>query len=231
MAETKASTQQGSETEHDKTWSFTLYNAPDKDNATRKTYSVSNEASKRFIEAIREATAGGYGFVPFIGAGFSVSAGVPIITQLATYLKRCICMALALEEDGYAPWNPRTDQWPPFIDRGRNDGDEHWEDLLRTKFEAAKAKSKKDKSRNHNLGLYQEAFGAMAEWRTSLSSFPSNNNVATRQRDTTPNRSEASGSSGSRSNRRRRRNSNGQGFSIRCGGSRDHSGSSAAGSD
>src|SRR5580692_10585634 len=41
--------------------------------------------SQEFIRAIRDELMHGYGFVPFIGAGFSVSAGIPIIEQLRHY--------------------------------------------------------------------------------------------------------------------------------------------------
>jgi hypothetical protein len=139
----------------DKQRLFTLHNHDDL---------LSNSATQGFIDVLRSETSAGYGFIPFIGAGFSVSAGIPIIQQLANYLRRCICMALALEKDGEPEhWNPRFDRWPPFVDRERNCDDSYWELLVRKRYSYARKHKDKD------AALYQEAYGAMAEWRTSLS--------------------------------------------------------------
>lgn len=126
---------------------------------------VTHSATQEFIQDIRKELGSGYHFVPFIGAGFSVSSGIPITEQLHNYLKRCICVALGAENDAKAGprqlWNPRTDQWPPFIDRKRPEPT-RWQDLVRAKFES------EDSKPNGHPKIFQEAFGAMAEWRTSL---------------------------------------------------------------
>jgi hypothetical protein len=124
-------------------------------------------ASQAFIDAILGEIERGYGFVPFAGAGFSVSAGIPIINQFSNYLQRCICVAVGAETDCEKPqvWNPRTDKWPPFIDLSRPEPPPvPWRDLVYKKFQAEDLLPK-DKG---NPWIYQEAFGAMAEWRTSL---------------------------------------------------------------
>jgi hypothetical protein len=121
--------------------------------------------SVTFIDEIRSELKNGCGFTPFIGAGFSVSAGIPIVKQLKRYLNRCICVALGAELDGSAGvrqlWNPRTDRWPPFIDSARPEPQD-WQDLM---YRRLLLERTKDDGRPQ---IFQEGFGAMAEWRTSL---------------------------------------------------------------
>jgi hypothetical protein len=126
---------------------------------------VTHDASANFVDAIYEEIHAGYGFTPLLGAGFSVSAGIPIIQQLLPYLQRCICIALGVERDKLAEndtrqlWNPRTDRWPPLIDR-RNP-ETNWVELMQETI----TNLKRDKLQ---CAVYQEALGAMAEWRSAL---------------------------------------------------------------
>jgi hypothetical protein len=60
---------------------------------------ITHKASQDFADAIYDEIHAGYGFTPLLGAGFSVSAGIPIINQLKTYLQRCICVAMGVEDD------------------------------------------------------------------------------------------------------------------------------------
>jgi hypothetical protein len=128
---------------------------------------ITHKASQAFTDAIYDEIHAGYGFTPLLGAGFSVSAGIPIINQLRQYLQRCICIALGVEDDAIGKegprqlWNPRTDRWPPLIDRKRAKTHE-WIPLMETRL------AKERKEENSNAWIYQEALGAMAEWRTSL---------------------------------------------------------------
>ena len=73
-----------------------------------------------FIEEIQRVQGRGFGFIPFIGAGFSAASGIPLIRQMNEYLRRCIFLALGTYHDSSdharEPWNPRTDSWPPLID-------------------------------------------------------------------------------------------------------------------
>jgi hypothetical protein len=104
--------------------------------------------------------------VPFVGAGFSVSAGIPIIWQFHNYLQRCICVALGAERVPVAKelWNPRTDAWPPFIDlkRPQTSDKGQW----RKQVYYGWRRQRKLKSRTEQV--FQEAIGAMAEWRSAL---------------------------------------------------------------
>ena len=75
---------------------------------------VNCTSSKKFIEYIGKELSDGYGFVAFIGAGMSVPSGAPLVRELHHYLHGCIYLALGVGEPGKRPWNPRTDQWPPF---------------------------------------------------------------------------------------------------------------------
>lgn len=65
-----------------------------------------------FIERLRASRDAGYGFVPLAGAGLSAPSGVPIISEVQGYLRKCIAMALGLD---------RPDCWRPdgASDRGR----------------------------------------------------------------------------------------------------------------
>lgn len=139
-------------------------------NRTRLTHAASQE----FIDAVREDISNGYGFVPFIGAGFSVTAGIPIIAHLQSYLQRCICMSLGIsgtDQNDVPRWNPRTDNWPPFIDRSRVYPTGYWEGLVRRRYarELRKERSKDAvKRKDANPWIFQLALGMMSEWRSSL---------------------------------------------------------------
>jgi hypothetical protein len=55
------------------------------------------DPAQRFIDVVAEDVRAGYGFVPFLGAGLSVTAGIPMIRHLLVYLHRCICMVLGID--------------------------------------------------------------------------------------------------------------------------------------
>lgn len=130
---------------------------------------ITNDAAKEWCEDIQKELEKGHGFIPFIGAGFSVPSGAPGIVQLLPYLKRCIASALGVETERgvetekMRPWNPRTDQWPPFSNTHSDDGD-HWLTVVRNSFD-----KRRQQSLDPELPVFQEAIGAMAEWRTALS--------------------------------------------------------------
>jgi hypothetical protein len=127
-------------------------------------YLLTHNATQQFIARLQRERQNGFGFVPFVGAGFSAPSGVPLVWEIKSYLARCICMALGAEEPGMRAWNPRTDQWPPFIDRDRPEPVETWE--LKVNGEI---RSRRDRDRwDPELPVFQEALGAMAEWRTAL---------------------------------------------------------------
>jgi hypothetical protein len=124
---------------------------------------VSNAAAQRFIDDVERELGQGFGFVPFIGAGLSAPSGVPLVWEIKSYLERCIGLALGVEEPGMRPWNPRTDQWPPFVDRERTASDDWWV-KVRDEFERRRGADARDRQ----VVIFQEALGAMTEWRTAL---------------------------------------------------------------
>jgi SIR2-like domain len=136
-------------------------------------YLVTHRASESFIRRIQRERQRGYGFVPLIGAGFSAPSGAPLIEELRPYLQRCILLALG--EDHLPPkwrahWHPRTDQWPPFIDREfkRIAGSaEPWGKLL-GQLRGLWPKSGTSRSAGRKAAILAEALGAGEEWRTAL---------------------------------------------------------------
>lgn len=127
---------------------------------------ITHLATERFIECMQAARHNGYGFVPFIGAGFSAPSGAPLVMEIESYLQRCICMALGAEVAKMEAWAPRTDQWPPFIDRVRtkdtNYDSNHWLRLISEMMHNLKIS-------DHKFDLLAQGLGAAAEWRAALS--------------------------------------------------------------
>ena len=124
---------------------------------------ITNSAAQNFITDVETELKKGYGLVPFIGAGLSAPSGAPLVWEIKSYLERCIGLALGVEEPGMRPWNPRTDQWPPFIDRERS-SQINWWLRVRDEFERRRDLDEWDLE----VPVFQEALGAMAEWRTAL---------------------------------------------------------------
>lgn len=124
---------------------------------------ITHQAAEKFIELIHRERTSGYGFVPLVGAGFSAPSGAPLVWDMKPYLQRCICVALGAEERHMRTWNPRTDQWPPFIDRDRPEPTD-WRLMVSTEFDRRRDAARWDPE----LPIFEEALGAMAEWRTSL---------------------------------------------------------------
>ena len=129
---------------------------------TTKDGHVTNEAAQAFVDEIAGQLDAGYGFVPFIGAGVSAPSGAPLVRELETYLHRCIGLALGVDERTRRPWIPRTDQWPPFTDKAATHSEDWWLKVRNTFEQLQKADWTPD------VQVFQEALGAMAEWRTSL---------------------------------------------------------------
>ena len=111
--------------------------------------------TKQFISAIRSELEKGYGFIPLIGSGFSVSSGIPTGEQIGEYL--CYCLERALED----LWKPSELKWPQFHEaRGKN-----WVDLAREVLE----KIKKEGLLTEKPDLLKlEGLGSLASWRTTL---------------------------------------------------------------
>jgi hypothetical protein len=128
---------------------------------------VTNSAAEKFIDQIQEARKFGFGFVPFLGAGFSAPSGAPLVNELTSYLQRCICMALGAYDDKMEmePWEPRTDQWPPFIDRNNTEPEIGWRGRVSVALQKVQEKDWKD---SMETSVIAEGLGAMSEWRTAL---------------------------------------------------------------
>lgn len=144
--------------------------------------------TRGFIRNIYAEIEAGRGFVPFIGAGFSAPSGAPIIMEIQEYLQRCICVCLGIDRTltgvTVSRWNPRSDQWPPLVDRERK-GSPSWEEKVfdQINSEKKKAKNLKDeivknpadagrierlRAVETELELLASAHGAMGDWRRAL---------------------------------------------------------------
>lgn len=126
-----------------------------------------------FIEKIRSQHEDGFGFTPLLGAGVSAPSGIPLVGEISEYLRYCIGLGLGLDQpstvaeylssDGletyrFRKWSPRRDTWPDFDDVSELEHD--WDKLL---LGLIKRTTPSWRSR-----VFQEAYGAMSEWRTAL---------------------------------------------------------------
>lgn len=123
---------------------------------------IADNPADAFIESIDDQLQAGYGIVPIIGAGLSAPSGTPLVWDLRPYLHHCIWLALGCDALGKRPWNPRTDQWPPFTDGQRHVETELWEQIRYRLGEKQRTEQWTE------AAIFQEALGAMAEWRTAL---------------------------------------------------------------
>lgn len=137
-------------------------------------YILRHQHSEAFIEQIQTQRHLGYGFVPFIGAGFSAPSGAPLVEELGWYLQRCIWLALRNEVEDR--WHPRTDQWPPMIDRLNSKEEvqkpEHWSQQIFNDLSGymTKQRALKDYPQDYNEEtiVRRQGYGAATEWRTAL---------------------------------------------------------------
>lgn len=137
-----------------------------------------------FFEELRKERDKGFGFVPLVGAGLSAPSGVPIIQELAGFLRRCIAMALGLDHpDVWVPdhtgrsydncaefykvrrWQPWSDDWPSF-----GDPQVYPKESVGWTRRLGDVLKQMDHQRDDEpeFAIFQEAFGAMSEWRSSL---------------------------------------------------------------
>jgi hypothetical protein len=123
-------------------------------------YLLTHDSGKTLVERIADSISTGYGFIPLIGAGLSAPSGVPLVRDMTPYLQKCIGMSLGIGQR--RPWNPRADQWPPFILKSDTNDKDDWFNLIQQKIKEYSTKQYSD------LPVLQEALGAIAEWRTSL---------------------------------------------------------------
>lgn len=133
-------------------------------------FAMTHESSLEFLSEISAEVEKGFGFVPLIGAGVSAPSGVPVMAQLIHYLHRCIALVLGVEQntsqpelDYYRRWNPRLDNWPRLTD-ALPPPPVGWTNLVYAAWQEERSRT----TWSRELVIFQEAFGAMADWRTSL---------------------------------------------------------------
>jgi hypothetical protein len=139
-------------------------------------YLVTHEASEDFIQKeLQVQRRSGYGLLPLIGAGFSASSGAPLVSDLKTYLQRCMWLALGDRDiirhnsQDWMRWHPRTDQWPPFLDRDQNKEQPNYpHELWRVLLDLQAKTDKLTVEEKKEVLVVQQGIGAMAEWRTAL---------------------------------------------------------------
>ncbi|MEM7453199.1 MAG: hypothetical protein AAF456_02480 [Planctomycetota bacterium] len=100
----------------------------------------------------------GHGIIPLLGAGISSPAGIPVLPELSRYLHYCIGLSLGLVRE-FRTWSPRHHRWPE-LDVSFEYLKRNWQNEIELALD--KASTWREKS------IYQEALGALAEWRSSL---------------------------------------------------------------
>lgn len=136
-----------------------------------------------FIDSIKRERDKGYSFVPLTGAGLSAPSGVPIIKEIHQYLIKCIAFALGVNRPYDNPigthryhfewrWHPQRDDWPPIRPAQSYRGDkvpwiERIADSARDMIAYVKA-NPSNWDRFPETEIFHEAYGATADWATSL---------------------------------------------------------------
>lgn len=65
---------------------------------------VEGVKADEFIQLLEQSRNQGFEFVPLVGAGLSAPSGIPIISEVRTYLRKCVAMALGI--DMKSAWKP-----------------------------------------------------------------------------------------------------------------------------
>ena len=145
-----------------------------------------------FIDSVHHSRQRGFGIVPLIGAGLSAPSGVPIITEVKSYLHKCVarCLGLDLPEawwpeasteeisaglarldfHNFRRWLPGRDSWPPFGSPQNYRLDPcDWVARLKKTYLYMEAEAQSGHRKQFpELSVFQEAFGASADWRSLL---------------------------------------------------------------
>ena len=135
-----------------------------------------------FIDRVCAERGTGRGFVPLVGAGLSAASGVPLIVEIQKYLQKCIALALGLDRISdtnplplfhtFWRWHPQRDEWPPI-----HTGQAYYCDGIDWQARIGRAASdlttlaanRPDAWKDYpEVKLFLEAYGATAEWRSSL---------------------------------------------------------------
>jgi hypothetical protein len=142
------------------------------------------EKDRQFLDKLTQELDQGFGFVPFLGAGFSAPSGVPLTPDLHEYLKWCICIAIGLElaaEENdvkakrvttHMAWNPRTDRWPLLSSSDFHKPKGTWDKMLFSQLDYLRSRAENepeaDSALQEELWICRQAYGAMADWRSAL---------------------------------------------------------------
>lgn len=145
-----------------------------------------------FIDSLNDSRQSGFGIVPLVGAGLSAPSGVPIITEVKSYLHKCVARSLGLDlPEAWWPeaspeeisaglarldfhnfrrWLPGRDSWPPFGSPQNYHLDPcDWVARLKKTYLYMEAEAQSVHRKNFpELSVFQEAFGASADWRSLL---------------------------------------------------------------
>lgn len=152
--------------------------SPNPKRDSQDSYEFWHQHSEIFIDQIQKARREGYGFVPFIGAGFSAPSGAPLVNELQWYLQRCIF--LALQHDRDKRWRPRTDQWPPLhqwpplMGGGENEeklpvlAEDHWSIKILSELNALVGRTERPSDYREEFAARVQGYGSATEWRTAL---------------------------------------------------------------
>ncbi len=136
-----------------------------------------------FAVALQRERKNGFGIVPLAGAGLSAPSGVPLINELHQYLQKCIALALGVNryhaEVSTLPqfhrewrWHPQRDEWPTIQSAQSYRLDEqNWQRQVghfarRMSYDTESGVLSWDDYPETEVFL--EAYGACAEWRSSL---------------------------------------------------------------
>lgn len=134
----------------------------------KKELSETDLDTTKFIHQIRKELANGNGFVPLLGAGVSVGSGVPVISEVRAYLAKCLKLALGVglqEQDRRKRrWYPRTDAWPQLQNIRLQDAHHAFDEIV---AEIHKKRESTYSAENESQ-VFEEAIGALADWRSLL---------------------------------------------------------------
>jgi hypothetical protein len=157
---------------------FVLMGADSIMKSSSEIYCTRETDELKFAKQIAEAISKGFAFVPFVGAGFSVASGIPATPAMSRYLEYCMLAVFGLvPERRRIPWAPRREPWPTLA---------AWStDELPTTGRIRDLWQRALEQHSDNRKL-QEAYGSLADWRSTLRFFSRVDSVAASQDEGKP---------------------------------------------
>lgn len=130
----------------------------------------------QFLNSLQDWVDNGGGVLPLTGAGISIAAGFPVLTQLMPYLQDCVVRSVwpaipkKLRKKVQATaWNPHVDPWPEFDQPAdQSDNQDQRRRCLETAIRLDVRARLRGRSQCKGAWILQEAYGAMADWQTAL---------------------------------------------------------------